>query len=104
MSKHSLNSMTVVRKGQAVPAQSTNDPSLQETKEQSKEPRSQGRKKPWDDRNEEVGVNYDIPQRVLMKMNHLKGMGVFRYHKHFVAAALEAACDRELAKLERDGF
>jgi hypothetical protein len=127
MSKPSLNSLTVARKGHAVPAstvgdpESPNEPREEVTKEASKEGEKVARKqstkpatkevkeaparrRPWDGQDDDIKANYEVPRRVQTKLHSLKAWGKVKNIKGFVATALEAAIDREIAKAEREGF
>jgi hypothetical protein len=56
------------------------------------------RKQPWDGQDDIVKANYEVPRRVQTKLHLLKTYGRLKNIKSFVAEALEAALDKELAE------
>lgn len=111
MSKPSLDSLTIARKGQAVPAASTGAPV--EPRTEIKEPRNQETKKPlqegrrrraWDGQDGLIKVNYSVPERVQTKLHELKNWKRIKSIQDFVAQTLERALDKEIAAAEKEGF
>lgn len=98
MSKGSLD-MLVTRAGVATKGDAT-PPSLESRNQEN----NQERKKPWDGHDAWIKVNYEVPERVQMKLQHLKASRRIRNFREFVPAALEAALDAEIAKAEQEGF
>lgn len=77
--------------------------SKQETKEASKDA-APIRRRPWDNQDQLVKANYEVPQRVQTKLHTLKAWQKIPNLKDFVAKTLEAALDKEIAKAEKEGF
>jgi hypothetical protein len=115
MSRPTLNS--VVRKGAALPVslQENKQASLEPMKEVIKEPSEQAtkeesqkvavtRRRPWDNQDQLVKANYEVPQRVQTKLHTLKAWQKIPNLKDFVAKTLEAALDKEIAKAEKEGY
>lgn len=100
MSKQHMAGL-VLRKGHAAPA--TNQESLEPRKEEFI---SQGRRRPWhgEGMDDTEKVNFEIPRRVIEKMNTLKGWRKIRYLKDFVGTALEKEADKLIAQAEKEGF
>lgn len=109
MSKFSLSSV-VEPKGSAAPAtleprkeaskQALREPIIQGTKEESKEPR----KRAWDNQDEWVKANYEVPKRVQTKLKEMKNWGYIGSLKDFVAQAIEREIDSVIAKAEKEGY
>jgi hypothetical protein len=91
--------MVVTRKG--VAAKGEANPASLETRNQGN---NQERKKPWDGHDTWIKVNYEVPERVQMKLQYLKASRRIRNFREFVPEALEAALDAEIAKAEKEGF
>lgn len=108
MSKVSLSSV-LTPKGGAAPASTdernlgTKEPRKEETKEPRREEGTE-RRRPWDGQDDLVKANYEVPRRVQTKLHSLKAWGRVKNIKGFVAEALEAALDKEIAKAEKEGF
>lgn len=118
MSKPSLDTL-LVKKGTAAPAvidappHAVPEPRKEETKETSiqvsNEPSQEvteapKRRRPWDGQDEMIKANYEVPQRVQTKLHQLKAWGRVKNIKGFVAHALEAAIDKEIARAEKEGY
>jgi hypothetical protein len=125
----SLDSAVIVRKGHAAPAVTTgaapvppappapleprkeetlvpsvqvsNEPTEEVTKVVDDMPK---RRRPWDGQDEWIKANYEVPKRVQTKLHNLKSWDRIKNLKEFVAKALEAAADKEIAKAEKEGF
>jgi hypothetical protein len=80
----------------------------QGTKGEIKESRNQdslkSRKRIWDGRDDWIKTNFEVQERVVMKLQYLKSLGKIHRYKTFVSAALEVAVDREIAKAEKEGY
>jgi hypothetical protein len=88
----------VAAKGEANPA------SLESRNQETKQENNQERKKPWDGHDTWIKVNYEVPERVQMKLQHLKASRRIRNFREFVPAALEAALDAAIAQAEQEGY
>jgi hypothetical protein len=62
------------------------------------------KRRAWEGQDEIVKANYEVPKRVQTKLQTLKALGRVKNMKTFVAEALEAALDKELAAAEREGY
>lgn len=116
MSKSISLGTVVAPKGAAVPAtleprnEGTNLGTLEPSKEGSKEPTKESpkeggpRRRAWDGQDEWIKVNFEVPKRLRTKLKELKNWERIGSLKDFVAHALEAAADKEIAKAEKEGF
>jgi hypothetical protein len=103
MSKLSLDSITIARKGHAYPAQSTNEPRDQV----AFLPSNQGTKRrPWhgEGSNNPLKVNYEITEGLAKKIATLKSWDKIDTIKAFVNATLEKEVDRLIAQAEKEGY
>ncbi|MDR5839353.1 hypothetical protein [Caballeronia sp. LZ034LL] len=99
MPKMAWEETDIVQKGDATPARTA-----QGTKEEIKEALNQGRKRPWDGHDDWVKVNYEVPERVQLKLGWLKGQQRIKVIKAFVAEALEREVDKLIARAEKEGY
>jgi hypothetical protein len=110
MPKGSLETLAapigVSAKGTAAPTilESRNQETKQEILEERNQGNNQERKKPWDGHDTWIKVNYEVPERVQMKLQHLKASRRIRNFREFVPAALEAALDAAIAQAEQEGY
>jgi hypothetical protein len=99
MSKH-LSGLQLARAGKAVAA----GPSHEETLEPREKVSNERRRRTWEGKDDTIKVNFEIPERVQDKLHQLKAWKRIRVIKDFVTESLEAACDREIAKAEKEGY
>jgi hypothetical protein len=99
MPKH-LEGLTLARRNAAVAVEPENEELLESRNQDSKK----SRKRIWDGRDDWIKTNFEVQERVAMKLQYLKSLGKIHRYKTFVSAALEVAVDREIAKAEKEGY
>lgn len=97
-----LDTVAIVRKGQAEAAVSTEEPSL----EAGKESAFQGRRRAWHQPGQEEWkkTNYEMPLRVQTKLKEMKNWGYIPNVYSFVAEVVEREIDKVIAKAEQEGY
>jgi hypothetical protein len=92
--------------GIAIVLMGKKDAAAQMPKEQLSIPIEERKEKrrAWEGQDEIVKANYEVPKRVQTKLQTLKALGRVKNMKTFVAEALEAALDKELAAAEKEGY
>jgi hypothetical protein len=101
MPKASLD-MLETPKGFAYPA--SLEPVVEPSKESTKEPSLQPRRRPWDGQEEWKKTNYEMPLRVQTKLKEMKNWGYIPNVYKFVAEAVEKEIDQVIAKAEQEGY